>query len=80
MLDPVEIVPLIDEVDPRLHLPEIGGDPVPLLRHRCVGTACSTGASRSSREARDRLAAELAIIEKKRLSGYASSRSPGSPT
>ncbi|WP_062354488.1 DNA polymerase III subunit alpha [Herbidospora yilanensis] len=69
VLDPVEIVPLIDEVDPKVHLPEIGSDPVPLLRHRCEDGLLDRGLGRS-REARDRLAAELAIIERKRLSGY----------
>ncbi|GII33630.1 DNA polymerase III subunit alpha [Planotetraspora mira] len=68
-LDPVEIVPLLDEDDPRLHLPEIGEDPVPLLRHRCEDGLIDRGMARS-RDARDRLAAELDIIEKKRLSGY----------
>ncbi|GIH71773.1 DNA polymerase III subunit alpha [Sphaerimonospora thailandensis] len=73
-LDPVEIVPLLDAENPRLHLPEIGEDPVPLLRRRCEDGLRRRGLSRpgSARtaDARGRLAAELAIIEKKRLSGY----------
>ncbi|MBP2702893.1 DNA polymerase III subunit alpha [Microbispora sp. RL4-1S] len=68
-LDPVEIVPLLDPEDPRLHLPEIGEDPVPLLRHRCEDGLARRGLERSE-EARSRLAAELTIIERKRLSGY----------
>ncbi|MFB4293019.1 DNA polymerase III subunit alpha [Nonomuraea sp. ATR24] len=54
---------------PDLHLPEIGRDPVPLLRHRVEDGLADRGLDRS-REARERLAAELHIIEKKRLSGY----------
>ncbi len=68
-LDPVEIVPLLDAEDPRLHLPEIGEDPVPLLRSRCEDGLNRRGLDRTA-DARHRLAAELAIIEKKRLSGY----------
>ncbi|ETK31316.1 DNA polymerase III subunit alpha [Microbispora sp. ATCC PTA-5024] len=68
-LDPVAVVPLLDPVDPRLHLPETDADPVPLLRRRCEDGLGRRGLDRS-REARDRLAAELAVIERKRLSGY----------
>ncbi|MBX6386503.1 MAG: DNA polymerase III subunit alpha, partial [Microbispora sp.] len=69
VLDPVEIVPLLDPERPRLHLPETGEDPVPLLRRRCEEGLVRRGLERSA-EARDRLAAELRVIEKKRLSGY----------
>nr|WP_277351540.1 DNA polymerase III subunit alpha [Microbispora sp. CL1-1] len=69
VLDPVEIVPLLDPERPRLHLPEVGEDPVPLLRRRCEEGLARRGLERSA-EARDRLAAELHVIEKKRLSGY----------
>ncbi|WP_169952902.1 DNA polymerase III subunit alpha [Microbispora sp. H11081] len=68
-LDPVEIVPLLEPEHPRLHLPEAGEDPVPLLRRRCEEGLARRGLERSA-EARDRLAAELGVIEKKRLSGY----------
>ncbi|WP_433500243.1 DNA polymerase III subunit alpha [Sphaerimonospora sp. CA-214678] len=68
-LDPLEIVPLLDAEDPRLHLPEIGEDPVPVLRRRCEDGLNRRGLDRTA-DARHRLAAELAIIEKKRLSGY----------
>ncbi|RJL22814.1 DNA polymerase III subunit alpha [Bailinhaonella thermotolerans] len=53
----------------RLHLPEIGEDPVPLLRRRCEDGLYARGLERS-REARERLAHEMDIIERKRLSGY----------
>ncbi|MGW5266090.1 DNA polymerase III subunit alpha [Microbispora sp. NPDC004025] len=69
VLDPVEIVPLLEPERPRLHLPEVGEDPVPLLRNRCEEGLARRGLERSA-EARDRLAAELGVIEKKRLSGY----------
>ncbi|GGO00368.1 DNA-directed DNA polymerase [Microbispora rosea subsp. aerata] len=69
VLDPVEIVPLLDPERPRLHLPETGEDPVPALRRRCEEGLARRGLERSA-EARDRLAAELHVIEKKRLSGY----------
>ncbi|MCC5577880.1 DNA polymerase III subunit alpha [Microtetraspora sp. AC03309] len=68
-LDPVEIVPLLSDPPGALHLPEIGGDPVPMLRNRCDDGLRRRGMERS-KEARDRLAAELDIIERKRLSGY----------
>jgi error-prone DNA polymerase len=68
VLDPLEILAL--EGGPaRLHLPEIGRDPVPLLRHRCEDGLRDRGLERSS-TARARLAEELAIVERKRLSGY----------
>ncbi|MEU7877908.1 DNA polymerase III subunit alpha [Microbispora bryophytorum] len=69
VLDPVEVVPLLDPERPRLHLPEAGEDPVSLLRRRCEEGLARRGLERSA-EARDRLAAELHVIEKKRLSGY----------
>ncbi|GLV53080.1 DNA-directed DNA polymerase [Thermobispora bispora] len=69
VLDPVEIVPLLDPVRPRLHLPEVDGDPVRRLRHRCEEGLAARGLARSA-EARRRLAAELSIIERKGLSGY----------
>ncbi len=69
VLDPVEVVPLLEPEQPRLHLPEVGEDPVPLLRRRCEEGLARRGLERSA-EARDRLAAELRVIEKKRLSGY----------
>src|SRR5690606_24264406 len=68
-LDPVEIVPLLDPEHPRLHLPEIGQDPVPLLRRRCEDGLARRGLTGSG-DARRRLDAELTIIERKRLSGY----------
>ncbi|MCT9933869.1 DNA polymerase III subunit alpha [Planotetraspora sp. A-T 1434] len=69
VLDPVEIVPLLDPERPKLHLPEIGEDPVPLLRHRCEDGLIDRGMARSD-DARRRLADELRVIENKRLSGY----------
>ncbi|MFI7702324.1 DNA polymerase III subunit alpha [Nonomuraea sp. NPDC049480] len=54
---------------PNLHLPEIGRDPVPLLRHRVEDGLIRRGLERSG-DARGRLRDEMAIIEKKRLSGY----------
>ncbi|MFC5818429.1 DNA polymerase III subunit alpha [Nonomuraea sp. NPDC050478] len=66
--DPVELLAL-RQSPPRLHLPEIGGDPVPLLRHRVADGLAERGLRRS-REARERAAAELDVIERKRLSGY----------
>ncbi|WP_219471799.1 DNA polymerase III subunit alpha [Nonomuraea rhizosphaerae] len=54
---------------PDLHLPEIGRDPVPLLRHRVEDGLHARGLDRSS-EARSRLEEEMRIIELKRLSGY----------
>ncbi len=68
-LDPYEIVPLLNEDNPRLHLPEIGEDPVPLLRRRCEDGLHDRGLERSS-QARERLTDELKIIERKQLSGY----------
>ncbi|MEW9530121.1 DNA polymerase III subunit alpha [Microbispora sp. NPDC049125] len=68
-LDPVEIVPLLEPEHPRLHLPEVDGDPVPMLRDRCEDGMARRGLDRSP-GARERLAAELAVIERKRLSGY----------
>ncbi|MEV1172711.1 DNA polymerase III subunit alpha [Nonomuraea sp. NPDC049784] len=54
---------------PNLHLPEIGRDPVPLLRHRVEDGLIRRGLGRSG-DARRRLRDEMAIIERKRLSGY----------
>lgn len=68
VIDPRRLLALSSD-PPDLHLPEIGRDPVPLLRHRCEDGLADRGL-RGSGEARDRLEAELAIIEKKRLSGY----------
>ncbi|MER6950088.1 DNA polymerase III subunit alpha [Nonomuraea sp. NPDC000554] len=68
VIDPVELLAL-RAAPPNLLLPEIGRDPVPLLRHR-VEDGLITRGLRRSREARDRLRAELDIIEQKRLSGY----------
>ncbi|NRQ35047.1 DNA polymerase III subunit alpha [Nonomuraea sp. NN258] len=67
-IDPLELLALRND-PPNLHLPEIGGDPVPLLRDRVQDGLARRGLDRS-REARERLRDELAIIERKRLSGY----------
>ncbi|MBO3750946.1 DNA polymerase III subunit alpha [Streptosporangiaceae bacterium NEAU-GS5] len=69
VLTPVDVVPLIDNERPKLHLPGMGSDPIPLLRHRCEDGLHDRGLARS-RDARARLADELRIIEKKELSGY----------
>jgi error-prone DNA polymerase len=68
VLDPPEILALLGDPQ-RLHLPEVGEDPVPLLRRRCEEGLAGRGMERSS-EARERLEAELGVIERKRLSGY----------
>ena len=68
VLNPLEVLALKND-PPRLHLPEIGRDPVPLLRHRCEDGLHERGLERS-KQARRRLAEELDIIERKRLSGY----------
>ncbi|MET8004311.1 DNA polymerase III subunit alpha [Nonomuraea glycinis] len=67
-LDPAELLALRKD-PPDLHLPEVGRDPVPLLRHRVQDGLAARGLARS-RDARERLGAELDIIERKRLSGY----------
>ncbi|MFC4123144.1 DNA polymerase III subunit alpha [Nonomuraea zeae] len=67
-IEPAELLALKND-PPNLHLPEIGRDPVPLLRHRVEDGLLRRGLGRSG-DARERLRAELAIIEKKRLSGY----------
>ncbi|MEO3796420.1 DNA polymerase III subunit alpha [Nonomuraea sp. B10E15] len=67
-IDPNRLLALRND-PPDLHLPEIGRDPVPLLRHRVEDGLLARGLDRSA-EARRRLQDELAIIEKKRLSGY----------
>ncbi|SDG30086.1 error-prone DNA polymerase [Sinosporangium album] len=54
---------------PLLHLPEVGGDAVPLLRRRCEDGLLERGLDRS-KQARERLAEELDIIERRQLSGY----------
>ncbi|GAA5055012.1 DNA polymerase III subunit alpha [Thermocatellispora tengchongensis] len=66
--DPRELLALRAQ-PARLHLPEIGRDPVPLLRNRCADGLYRRGLDRS-RDVRGRLAAELDIIEAKGLSGY----------
>lgn len=68
VLDPVEILALRAD-PPRLHLPEVGGDPVGLLRRRCADGLRERGLERS-KQARRRLAEELDVIERKGLSGY----------
>ncbi|GII67139.1 DNA-directed DNA polymerase [Sphaerisporangium krabiense] len=67
-LDPLEVLALRGGRE-RLHLPEVDGDPVPLLRGRCEEGLVARGMERSS-EARERLEDELRVIEAKRLSGY----------
>ncbi|MDH2429710.1 DNA polymerase III subunit alpha [Sphaerisporangium sp. TRM90804] len=69
VLDPLEVLALRSGDPGRLNLPEPGEDPVPLLRRRCEDGLPARGLERST-EARDRLAAELQIIERKQLSGY----------
>ncbi|MFG3442284.1 DNA polymerase III subunit alpha [Nonomuraea sp. NPDC047897] len=68
VIDPLELLALRGD-PPALHLPEIGADPVPLLRRRVEDGMAARGLARS-RDARDRLRAEMDIIERKRLSGY----------
>ncbi|GAA3825610.1 DNA polymerase III subunit alpha [Sphaerisporangium flaviroseum] len=68
VLEPLEILALRGQPE-RLHLPEVDADPVPLLRRKCDEGLSDRGLERS-RQARDRLAAELQIIERKQLSGY----------
>ncbi|WP_214415250.1 DNA polymerase III subunit alpha [Sphaerisporangium fuscum] len=68
VLDPLEVLALRGGTE-RLHLPEVDGDAVLMLRARCESGLRDRGLERSAR-ARERLAAELAIIEKKQLSGY----------
>ncbi|MFG1701482.1 DNA polymerase III subunit alpha [Nonomuraea sp. NPDC049309] len=67
-MDPLDVLALRND-PPALHLPEIGRDPVPLLRNRVEDGLYRRGLERSA-EARRRLDDELAIIERKRLSGY----------
>ncbi|MCK2212199.1 DNA polymerase III subunit alpha [Actinomadura sp. ATCC 31491] len=67
-MDPLRLLALRNS-PPDLHLPEIGRDPVPLLRHRVEDGLLRRGLDRDA-GARDRLREELAIIERKRLSGY----------
>ncbi|MET8865675.1 DNA polymerase III subunit alpha [Nonomuraea sp. NPDC004580] len=67
-MDPLDLLALRND-PPALHLPEIGRDPVPLLRNRVEDGLYRRGLDRSA-EARRRLDDELAIIERKRLSGY----------
>ncbi|MEV6982256.1 DNA polymerase III subunit alpha [Sphaerisporangium sp. NPDC051017] len=68
VLDPLEVLALRGGRE-RLHLPEVDGDPVPLLRRRCEDGLAARGMERSS-EARERLEDELRVIEHKQLSGY----------
>ncbi|MEV0202752.1 DNA polymerase III subunit alpha, partial [Nonomuraea sp. NPDC050691] len=68
VMDPGELLALRGD-PPALHLPEIGADPVPLLRRRVEDGMAARGLARS-REAGERLREEMAIIERKRLSGY----------
>ncbi|MFI0421625.1 DNA polymerase III subunit alpha [Spongiactinospora sp. 9N601] len=68
VLDPFDLL-VLENDEPELHLPEIGRNPVPLLRDRCADGLYRRGLDRSS-DARERLAAELDVIERKRLSGY----------
>jgi error-prone DNA polymerase len=67
-MEPLDLLALEND-PPNLHLPEIGRDPVPLLRHRVEDGLIRRGLDRSD-DARRRLRDEMAIIEKKRLSGY----------
>ncbi|MFC4009170.1 DNA polymerase III subunit alpha [Nonomuraea purpurea] len=67
-MDPLGLLALRND-PPDLNLPEIGRDPVPLLRHRVEDGLVARGLDRSE-EARRRLRDEMAVIERKRLSGY----------
>ncbi|GGL06774.1 DNA-directed DNA polymerase [Sphaerisporangium melleum] len=66
--DPRDVLALRAEPE-RLHLPEVDGDAVALLRRRCEDGLAHRGLERSG-QARERLADELRVIERKRLSGY----------
>ncbi|MEV5893392.1 DNA polymerase III subunit alpha [Nonomuraea fuscirosea] len=67
-MEPLDLLALRND-PPALHLPEVGRDPVPLLRHRVEDGLIRRGLDRSG-EARERLRDEMAVIERKRLSGY----------
>ncbi|MEW9552122.1 DNA polymerase III subunit alpha [Nonomuraea sp. NPDC050783] len=67
-MDPARLLALRGD-PPRLLLPEIGRDPVPLLRHRVEDGLLRRGLGRDA-AARGRLGEEMAIIERRRLSGY----------
>ncbi|MFG2077916.1 DNA polymerase III subunit alpha [Nonomuraea maritima] len=67
-IDPPDVLALRND-PPALHLPEVGGDPVAMLRGGVADGLVRRGLDRSA-EARRRLADEMAIIERKRLSGY----------
>ncbi|SEU45860.1 DNA polymerase III subunit alpha [Nonomuraea wenchangensis] len=67
-MDPLRLLALRND-PPDLHLPEIGRDPVPLLRHRVEDGLLRRGLGRDA-DARRRLGEEMTIIERKRLSGY----------
>ncbi|MEU6714213.1 DNA polymerase III subunit alpha [Nonomuraea sp. NPDC046802] len=67
-MDPLGLLALRND-PPDLNLPEVGRDPVPLLRHRVEDGLVARGLDRSD-EARRRLRDEMAVIERKRLSGY----------
>ncbi|NUR84272.1 MAG: DNA polymerase III subunit alpha, partial [Nonomuraea sp.] len=68
-MNPMELLALKADDPSRLHLPEMGANPVPLLRHRCEDGLATRGMRRDDL-ARRRLGEELAIIESKQLSGY----------
>ncbi|MFC4590899.1 DNA polymerase III subunit alpha [Sphaerisporangium corydalis] len=68
VIDPLEVLALRGGPE-RLLLPEVDGDPVPLLRGLCEDGLAVRGLDRSA-AARDRLASELHVIERKQLSGY----------
>ncbi|MFI6479004.1 DNA polymerase III subunit alpha [Nonomuraea sp. NPDC050663] len=65
-MDPLQVLGLKAG---RLNLPEVGRDPVPLLRNRCYDGLYERGLGNSA-DAKDRLRLELSIIERKELSGY----------
>lgn len=69
VIEPMELLAVQSNDPSRLNLPEVGQNPVPLLRHRCQDGLDERGLRRS-REARERLEDELRIIELKQLSGY----------
>lgn len=68
-IEPMDLLALTSDDPSRLNLPEIGQNPVPLLRNRCQDGLDDRGL-RGSREAKERLEQELRIIELKQLSGY----------
>lgn len=68
-IDPLELLAIQSGDPAKLNLPEIGKNPVPLLRNRCEDGLYDRGLAGSA-DARERLRHELAIIENKHLSGY----------